>query len=95
MVQARSDRQRHRPWGLFGGKGGGPGRCILNPGPGAGPEDLSSKFLRTLPRGAVFRSEMPGTGGYGDPFERDPVRVLEDVRQQKCPQSTRWPSMAS
>jgi len=24
--------------------------------------------------------EMPGGGGYGDPFERDPERVLRDVR---------------
>ena len=81
MVQVRSDRRRFRPWGLFGGKGGTLGRCILHPGPGA--EDLPSKFLRTLPRGAVFRSEMPGSGGYGDLFERDPVRILEDVRQEK------------
>ena len=81
MVQVRSDRQLHRPWGLFGGKGGGPGRCILNPG--AGAERLPSKFLRTLPAGSVFRSEMPGSGGYGDPFERDPARVVEDVRQEK------------
>jgi N-methylhydantoinase B len=26
---------------------------------------------------------MPGSGGYGDPFEREPERVLEDVRQEK------------
>ncbi len=80
-VQVRSDRQRHRPWGLFGGKGGAFGRCILNPGPGA--EILPSKFLRTLRHGEVFRGEMPGSGGYGDPFKRDPERVLEDVRQEK------------
>ncbi len=31
----------------------------------------------------VFRSEMAGSGGYGDPFERDPEAVAEDVRQEK------------
>jgi N-methylhydantoinase B len=80
-VQVRSDRQRHHPWGLFGGKGGALGKCILNPGSGA--ESLPSKFLRTLRQGEVFRGEMPGSGGYGDPFKRDPERVLEDVRQEK------------
>ena len=80
-VQVRSDRQRYRPWGMFGGKGGAFGQCILNPGPEA--EILPSKFLRTLDRGDVFRGEMPGSGGYGDPFERDPMGVLEDVRQEK------------
>ena len=81
LVQVRSDRQRFRPWGLFGGQEGTPGRCILNPG--ADAEELPSKFIRTLPAGAVFRSEMPGSGGYGEPLERDPERVLEDVRQEK------------
>ena len=80
-VQVRSDRQRHRPWGLFGGQGGAFGKCVLNPGPGA--ELLPSKFLRTLNQDEVFRAEMPGSGGYGDPFDREPERVLEDVRQEK------------
>jgi N-methylhydantoinase B/oxoprolinase/acetone carboxylase alpha subunit len=31
----------------------------------------------------VFRGEMPGSGGHGDPFERDPAAVLEDIRQEK------------
>jgi N-methylhydantoinase B len=80
-VQVRSDRQFHRPWGLFGGSGGAFGKCVLNPG--SGVEVLSSKFLRTLRHDEVFRVEMPGSGGYGVPFERDPERVLEDVRQEK------------
>ena len=80
-VQVRSDRQVHRPWGLFGGKGGAFGKCILNPGNGA--EIVPSKFIRTLEKGDVFRGEMPGSGGYGDPLKRDPMQVLEDVRQEK------------
>ena len=42
-----------------------------------------SKFVRTLKRGDVLRAELAGSGGYGDPFERDPQEVLEDVRQGK------------
>jgi N-methylhydantoinase B len=30
----------------------------------------------------VFRYEMAGAGGWGDPLERDPARVLHDVRNE-------------
>ena len=80
-VQVRSDRQHHRPFGLFGGQGGSFGRCVLNPGDGA--ETLPSKFVRTFHRDDVIRGEMPGGGGYGDPLERDPERVAEDVSEGK------------
>ncbi len=80
-VQVRSDRQHHRPFGLFGGQGGSFGRCVLNPGDGA--ETLPSKFVRTFHRDDVIRVEMPGSGGYGDPLERDPERVAEDVSEGK------------
>jgi N-methylhydantoinase B len=36
----------------------------------------------TLRNGDVFRHELPGGGGWGDPLERDPQRVLEDVRNE-------------
>jgi N-methylhydantoinase B len=80
-VQVRSDRQRHRPWGLFGGKGGAPGRCIKNPG--NGEIRLPSKFVQTFTKEDVFRVEMPGSGGYGEPFERDPSAVIKDVVGEK------------
>jgi N-methylhydantoinase B len=35
-----------------------------------------------MKRGDVFRHEQPGPGGWGDPLERDPVRVLRDVRNE-------------
>ena len=34
-------------------------------------------------QGETFRAEMAGSGGYGEPFERDPHAVAEDVRQEK------------
>jgi N-methylhydantoinase B len=46
-------------------------------------EDAPAKFVRPMKKGEIFRSEMAGSGGYGDPFERDPERVAEDVRQEK------------
>jgi N-methylhydantoinase B len=36
----------------------------------------------TIKRGDVFRHEMPGAGGWGDPLEREPSRVLRDVRNE-------------
>jgi N-methylhydantoinase B len=36
-----------------------------------------------LRRNDLFRHVMPGGGGWGDPLERDPVRVLEDVLDEK------------
>ena len=30
-----------------------------------------------------FRAEMAGSGGFGDPFERDPDAVAVDVQQDK------------
>ena len=34
-------------------------------------------------KGDLFRHVMAGGGGYGDPLERDPERVLEDVIEEK------------
>ena len=39
--------------------------------------------VEKLKRGDVFRHEMSGGGGYGDPLERDPDRVLRDVIEEK------------
>jgi N-methylhydantoinase B len=33
--------------------------------------------------GDVFRHELAGAGGWGDPFERDPEHVLRDVLEEK------------
>jgi N-methylhydantoinase B len=41
---------------------------------------MPSKFTTTLSRGQMFGHETAGGGGWGDPFERDPALVLEDVR---------------
>jgi N-methylhydantoinase B len=81
-LQLRSDRALHQPWGLFGGGGGRAARSILNPGR-ENTQELPSKLMRKIRKGDVFRGEMAAAGGWGDPFERDPARVAEDVRQEK------------
>ena len=39
--------------------------------------------VEKLKRGDVFRHEMSGGGGYGDPLDRDPEGVLRDVVEEK------------
>jgi N-methylhydantoinase B len=79
-VNLRTDRFKHSSPGLFGAKPARPSRAVLNPGT---PEErpLTSKVagLR-LKNGDLVAWEMGGGGGFGDPFARDPQRVLEDVR---------------
>ena len=79
-VQVRSDRQVHRPYGLYGGRPGAPGAVLLNPGEEA--NTLPSKVTMTCRRGDVVRWVLPGGGGWGDPLDRDPGRVLRDVRNE-------------
>ena len=44
---------------------------------------MPSKFLMTAKPNDVFRMVLAGGGGYGNPLERDPARVLDDVREEK------------
>jgi N-methylhydantoinase B len=43
---------------------------------------LPSKLTMTIRRGDVFRHEVAGAGGWGDPLERNPAMVLRDVRNE-------------
>ena len=78
MLQVRADRATHRPYGLWGGGPGAPSRNILNPGPEA--RALHAKLTMTLRRGEVFRHELPGAGGWGDPLARPLAAVTKDLR---------------
>ncbi|MEO8300320.1 MAG: hydantoinase B/oxoprolinase family protein, partial [Rhizomicrobium sp.] len=44
---------------------------------------LPGKFMRTFKRGECYRAELAGGGGWGDPFERAPESVLQDVLDEK------------
>ena len=72
-----SDREKFAPYGLFGGKTGRVGPTVINPGPGE--QIVHGKQSREFAYGDVISFEQSGAGGYGDPLERDPARVLEDV----------------
>ena len=49
----------------------------LNPDKNAAP--LPSKLTMNMKKGDLFRHEVAGGGGWGDPLERDPALVLKDV----------------
>jgi N-methylhydantoinase B len=80
ILQVRSDRRRIRPYGLYGGRPGKPSANYLNPERENQP--LESKLTMTIRRGDVFRHELAGAGGWGDPLERDPEALLRDVRNE-------------
>jgi N-methylhydantoinase B len=77
ILQVRSDRRDFRPFGLYGGGPGRPSMNYLNPD--ADPTPLASKLTMTMRKGDLFRHEVAGGGGWGDPLERDPALVLRDV----------------
>ena len=78
VLQVRSDRMSHRPYGLNGGSQGAPTRNLLVR---AGEEHvMPSKFTEWIRRDDTLDHFQAGGGGYGDPFERDLDAVLIDVR---------------
>ncbi len=73
------DRFKFQPWGLHGGRAGATGDAWLNPDTPRAQRLGKINVLR-LNLDEVFSVRTPGGGGYGDPLERSPRRVLEDVR---------------
>lgn len=77
-----SDKNVIPPYGVRGGLGGAPNRfTVIRDGRELEPSPLPGKVsgFRLL-RGDVVVMRTAGGGGYGDPLERDPARVLADVR---------------
>lgn len=78
VLQVRSDRQHFQPYGLRSGQPGAPGRnALIHDGRARA---MPSKFTTLIRRDDVFDHRQAGGGGFGDPLERDPVRVAADVR---------------
>jgi N-methylhydantoinase B len=81
LVLARGmERALFRPWGMQGGGPGAPARLIVERAD-APPQELGRVDMLNLARGDRVTLLTAGAGGYGDPFQRDPARVLDDVRR--------------
>jgi N-methylhydantoinase B len=74
-LSIRADRTRHAAPGLREGKPGRVGRVVRNE-----TEALHPKRPVMVRPGDVISWQLAGGGGYGDPYIRDTVQVVADVR---------------
>ncbi len=81
-LQIRSDRRDHPPYGLQGGLPGTPSDVGIRRADGR-EEPWPAKFLTTVHDGDVLRIRLAGGGGHGNPFDRNPASVLDDVLEDK------------
>jgi N-methylhydantoinase B len=82
LLQVRSDRQVHRPYGLAGGLPGAASSNLLLRA-GGSIERMPPMFGAVLEPGDVLHHRMPAGGGWGDPLEREPENVATDVLDEK------------
>ena len=73
------ERTKSAPFGIAGGAPGAPARIsVIEP---HGTERvLNSKGSFDAQPGSLIIFDVPGSGGYGPPAERDPARLREDLR---------------
>jgi N-methylhydantoinase B len=79
VLNVHGDRTEHGPYSLAGGTNGGPNQLILNRA-SDNQRDLGmyASGVRLNP-GDHLTFQANGGGGFGDPLERDPDAVVEDV----------------
>ena len=89
-VSSVSDRHKMRPWGLLGGGAGATGGLFYQQADGNGWRPFTEAFGKTSPSkfanatigpGDRVRLVAPGAGGYGDPADRDPGMIAEDLSE--------------
>ena len=83
ILNVRSDKRRFPPHGLLGGRPGSASWNYVNPGRSDRVLPVLMTEVEKLKCGDVFRHEMSGGGGYGEPLDRDPEGVLRDVIEEK------------
>ena len=72
-------KTKSAPWGMHGGLDGGAGTITI--WPGTDRERVNGALHeKDLQAEDVLINRSGGGGGWGDPFRRDPQRVLTDVR---------------
>jgi N-methylhydantoinase B len=72
------DRHECPPWGLFGGGAGAPNTIVVERVNGE-RDEFRKVTEYPLEAGDLVSFRTAGGGGYGDPREREPERVLADV----------------
>jgi N-methylhydantoinase B len=79
-ASVEGEGHRYRPWGFLGGMEGMPAKLdLMLPGSNA-PRALPSKVPHmNVAKDGRFVCYGPAGGGYGNPLERDPAKVADDV----------------
>jgi N-methylhydantoinase B len=75
----RHERHETSPWGLHGGGDGARWEAVVRRA-GDGEERLPGKTVFEFRAGDVLTVRTGGGGGFGDPLERDPRLVIEDIK---------------
>ena len=75
-----ADRHETPPPGLFGGRSGATARYVLDPGSNRERILPSKTPYIDLEPGTLVHLQSAGGGGYGNPRERDPARIAEDLK---------------
>jgi N-methylhydantoinase B len=80
-TSSNQGRRTMPPWGLWDGN---PGTASRNSLREVGANDFKQMDLRRheVGAGGAIRLESAGGGGWGDPLDRDPEKVLLDVREE-------------
>ena len=86
---ADTGRKAYPPWGLWNGKPGTPSDHLLHL-----PSEPDFKSVDVIRHWVPADSEAiimtAGGGGWGDPLERDPQKVREDVREEYVSIEAAW-----
>jgi N-methylhydantoinase B len=78
-ASVEGEGHRYRPWGFLGGSEGMPAKLDLMT-PGKPDRALPSKVPHmNIGKDGRFVCYGPAGGGYGNPLERDPADVADDV----------------
>jgi len=78
-ASVEGEGHEYRPWGFDGGSSGRPARLEHVRANGTTAELPSKVPYFPIRAGETFVAVGPAGGGYGNPFRRDPQRVLDDV----------------
>ncbi|MBL8131701.1 MAG: hydantoinase B/oxoprolinase family protein [Anaerolineae bacterium] len=70
-------KTKSAPWGIAGGHEGEVGRVIVRPD--TPQEQVTGAIYDYFDEGDVLSNNSGGGGGWGDPFKRNPQKVLSDV----------------
>ncbi len=71
-------KAKTRPWGMAGGHTGENCHVILRPG--TDQEQITGMVYEPMAPGEVLVNCSGGGGGWGEPLNREPEKVLDDVR---------------